>query len=41
MTGFDKRYFFIQGVLGKGEVAHEPRVVPNWTMLVLGSPRAM
>ena len=40
-TGFDTRYFFIVVVLGKGEVGYEPRLVPSWTMLAIGSLGAM
>ena len=40
-TGIDTRSDFIVGELGKGEVGHEPRLMPCYTMLVTGLPSAM
>ena len=33
--------FFHSGCLCEGNVRHEPRLVPFWTILVIGSPGAM
>ena len=40
-TGLDPRLFFIVGVLGKGDVGHEPRLMPWWTRMLIGSKVAM